>query len=111
MKKQTMKSQVLNFVESQGTARYTDIIRFIVDTKFGEGTFNSDAGTDLAWGAKGKTVKCNPWRGYYSAAFMKPYRISRGENAGKMVYPGYFFKDAGYGCLIKLENGLYKTVR
>jgi hypothetical protein len=109
--KQTMKSKVLDFVESQGKARYTDIIRFIVDTKFGEGTFDRDAGTDLTWGPNGKHVKCNPWRGYYSGAFVKPYRITRGENAGKMVYPGYFFKDSGYGYLILGQDGLYRTVR
>ena len=35
MKKETMKAKVLDFVESKGEARYTDIIKFIVTEKFG----------------------------------------------------------------------------
>ena len=106
--KQTIKSKVLDFVESMGSARYTDIIRFVVDHKHGEGTFDKAAGTDRTWKGNSRTVKCNPYRGHYSGAFRKPYRR---WIDGKMVYPGYFLHDVGYGKLEKQEDGSYKTIR
>jgi len=69
MEKITMKERILQFVESKGTARYTDIQRFIVDLKYGQGTYDAAANTDLTFDCKTnavKTKKCNPYRGYYS---------------------------------------------
>jgi len=112
-KQQTMKAKVLDFVESKGEARYTDIIRFIVDHNYGEGTW--DNGYEMEPDYKfiaGKMIKVgevrrNVHRGVYSGAFRKPYTARN----GKTYYPGYFFNDTGYGKLVKQENGLYKTVR
>jgi hypothetical protein len=95
----TMKERVLRFVESRGTARYTDIIRFIVDTKFGEGTYESGYQMEDLWVASNgswKTVKRrkNMYRGYYSAAFS---------------WNGYFFK--GKDQLAHLATGGYRVIR
>ena len=84
-KKITMKAKVLDFVESKGTARYTDIVRFIVDTKFGEGTYDKSIryedyykyvmGTPTSnaqWVKSPNQRKMNYMRGYYSGAFSGP---------------------------------------
>ncbi len=81
-----MKEQVLRYVESKGSARFTDIQKFIVDTKFGEGTYEA--------GAKYGQSQ-NVYRGYYSAAFTMPV--------------GYFLK--GANRLMKMENRKYCVIR
>lgn len=69
MAKITMKEQILQFVESKGFATYTEIQRFIVDLKYGQGAYDAAANTDLTFDCKtdAHTKKCNPYRGYYSA--------------------------------------------
>lgn len=98
-----MKEQVLRFVESRGTARYSEIQRFIVDTKFGDGTYESGyrmedhyAGTNPDGSWKYVQRRKNSYRGYYAAAFS----ISNG---------GYFLK--GPHQLKKTTDGSYKVVR
>jgi hypothetical protein len=93
----TMKEKVLRFVESQGTATFTEIQRFIVDTKFGQGTYDANRYADETWVGGDwnnlKKRKCNPYRGYYSSAF-----------CGN----GYFFKGKDY----LTQNGRnYSVVR
>jgi hypothetical protein len=103
----TMKEKVLQFVESKGTARFTDIQRFIVDTKFGEGTYDSAARTDSTW----EGYKTNPYRGYYSAAFYKGHSLTPYSNRKD----GYFIR--GNNRLHKINNpmnpnhGKYIVVR
>ncbi len=75
MAKTTMKSRVLNFVESQGSARYTDIIRFVVDYKFGPGAYDNTR-TYNAWGL-GKAE--NPYRGYYGTNMMPTGYLRNGR--------------------------------
>ena len=113
--KQTIKAKVLDFVESKGEARYTDIIKFVVEHNFGKGAWDDGfqieprweySEDEKAWVKTGMRRK-NTNRGYYSGAFRKPYTARN----GKTYYPGYFFTDAGYGKLEKQENGLYKTIR
>ena len=114
MKKQTMKSRVLNFVEAKGAARFTEIQEFIVDQNYGEGTYKAAAKSDLCWeksvnsetGVREwtRTKKANPYRGYYSAAF---YKASN-------RYPwshrkGYFLTGSEY--LVKGPDGLYRVIR
>jgi hypothetical protein len=88
MAKTTMKSRVLNFVESQGSARYTDIIRFVVDHKFGEGTYD--------------VTERDRWTGH----FKKPYRGYYGTN---MLPTGYLRN--GRERLVKGADGLYTVNR
>lgn len=111
--KRTIKAEVLDFVEQQGEARYTDIIKFIVEHNFGKGAWEAGFQMERQYEYTSEGYKTtgmrrmNTNRGYYSGAFRKPYT----DRYGKTHYPGYFFKDAGYGKLVKQENGLYKTVR
>ncbi len=109
MAKETMKSHVLNFVQSQGSARYTDIIRFIVDRKFGKGTYewhNSHSYRQVpVWSSKKNewslgTVNANKYRGYYASAMTR----------GGMYHPqGYFL--TGPDRLVKGADGLYRVER
>lgn len=113
MKKVTKKSQILNWIESQGEVRYTDIIKFIVDLNFGEGTWDNsyeEVGVFCykTWkNIPGKTRRVNAMRGYYSAAFRKPY-VARN---GKTYYPGILWNDTGDGCIAKTESGKYYVAR
>tara|TARA_R100000655_G_scaffold93890_1_gene135249 strand:- start:489 stop:815 length:327 start_codon:yes stop_codon:yes gene_type:complete len=108
MAKQTMKAKVLDFVESQGEARYTDIIKFIITEKFGpdawENGFRMEQHyeyTSEGYKPAGMRRK-NTNRGYFSGALTK---------GSRWTPKGYFLRDAGYGFLEKQENGLYKTIR
>jgi hypothetical protein len=99
-KKKTMKDKVLAFVEKRGEARYTDIIKFIVDTKFGKGTYDSGRQPETIYEYDyllrkhvPKVRMRNRWRGYYAAAFSgkKPYLL------------------IGPSFLVKGVDGLYRV--
>lgn len=114
MEKQTMKARVLDFVESKGAARFTEIQEFIVDQNFGEGTYKAAAKKDLTWETVKnketceweyrKTKLANPYRGYYSAAF---YTAS--NRYAWSQRKGYFLTGSKY--LVKGEDGLYRVIR
>ena len=89
MKKITMKEQVLQFVQSRGTATYTEIIQFIVDTKFGKDTFSNAKGTDQIWRSNGNKVPANPYRGYFAGALSgpTPYFIKGSNRLQKIIDP------------------------
>ena len=97
--KESMKSKVLKFVEKLGAARFTDIQEFIVDEKFGEGTYEDGKRIEKVW-VNGMYCDrlVNPYRGYYSAAFSGTYLSS-----------GYFM--VGDNRLEKGTDGLYRVVR
>jgi hypothetical protein len=97
-----MKSRVLNFVQSKGSARHTDIVRFIVDFKFGEGTYDNTY--DVGW--TGFTVpRRKTYRGHYSSAFLTGRRVGR-FSTGRV---GYFL--TGPDRLVKGADGLYRVER
>lgn len=77
----TMKSKVIQFVKDNGPQRFTDIQKFIVETKFGPGTYGRD------------------YRGYYCSAF------SGSRHSRKR---GYFLE--GNPRLVKLESGKYDVI-
>jgi hypothetical protein len=111
MRKITMKDQVLQFVESKETATFTDIQRFIVDTKFGEGTYGSRMVNDWVWDKvtqkfTKQLVRRNPWRGYFCAAFSIGY-FNRTEK--KYQPGGYFLR--GENRLVKGSDGKYSVIR
>ncbi len=98
-----MKERVLRFVELHETASFTMIQRFIVDTRFGAGTY--DNGTriefDYIWhGAEVVKVprKRNGYRGHYCIAF-----------SGTTSRPGYFM--VGADRLVKTKSGVYRVIR
>ena len=100
-KRVTLKSRVLDFVENKGSARYVEVIKFIVDTKFGEGTWEKGYVTQNVYvrDSKGeyrsRERRMNTWRGYFSAAFSGscPYLLVGKEH------------------LEKGEDSRYRTVR
>jgi len=96
--KVTMKGKVLQFVESKGSARFTDIQKFIVDTNYGPGSYDAVRRVEKAWNYKTKeysNIIRNSFRGYYCGAFSGPRP--------------YFLK--GADRLVKAENGKYIAVR
>ena len=111
VQKQTMKEQVLQFVEQQGSATYTEIQRFIVDTKFGAGTYGSRMVIGYVWNKETlqyekRSVRKNPYRGYYSAAFSGG-RFNKATN--QRVFGGYFLRSNNR--LVKRPDGKYSVVR
>jgi hypothetical protein len=96
----TIKEQVLRFVESKGSATFTECQRFIVDSKYGEGTYDS-----------GATPTGNRWRGHFSSAFSFRYPFVWGYQKGIEIKPrdvGYFRK--GLNRLEKVD-GRYVVIR
>jgi hypothetical protein len=111
VQKQTMKEQVLRFVEQRGSASYTEIQRFIVDTKFGAGTYGSQMVIDYVWikdyppHYEKRLVRKNPYRGYYSAAFSGG-RLSK--TTKQWIPGGYFLRSNNR--LVKQPDGKYSVV-
>ncbi len=113
MEKLTMKERVLRFVEAKGSARFTDIQEFIVDTNYGKGTYQNGYQIVRERKHNSKTgewievlVNRNTNRGYYCGAFSVGYysKTDRQYNPG-----GYFLR--GENRLEKIGRGVYKTVR
>lgn len=100
MAKITMKEKVLRFVETQGEAKHGEIIRFIVDTKFGADTYKSVKLEHVYDCKKDATVMRmrRIYRGYYSGAFSYSYTGG-----------AYFLK--GANRLEKTGRGTYRVVR
>jgi hypothetical protein len=95
----TMKEKVLRFVELHEAASFTMIQRFIVDTKFGAGTYDAARHPEHVY-RNGTTVRelRNPYRGHFCTAF-----------SGLSGRPGYFMVGADH--LVKTESGMYRVVR
>jgi len=113
MEKITMKEKVLRFVESKGTATFTEIQKFIFDTKYGEGTYNNGRRLRETYIYNKKTDQHdkktrmeNTNRGYYSGAFSKGYFY---ESTKTYNHGGYFLR--GNNRLEKTEGGTYITIR
>lgn len=99
--KTTLKEKVLQFVEQKGSARFTDIQRFIVDHKFGQGTYDNTRVPVMKWNGIywiETDRKENPYRGYHCSSF-----------SGTLSRPGYFM--TGPDHLVKGEDGRYRVVR
>ena len=117
MAKLTKREQILQFVESQGTATFTQIQRFIVDLNYGAGTYDKDAKTGFrsVWNGKNgaesrfRAVPANPWRGYYCSSFCGGYSVRRTVDGLKRVWrqPSLL---SGKDRLVS-EGKLYKAVR
>ena len=101
MSKLTKREQIINFVESKGSATFTEIQRFIVDLNYGEGTYDAAKHSDTTWNERTQShsTKCNPYRGYYSCAFSDTYGRPAMLLSGKKSY------------LVKGADGKYSAVR
>ena len=102
-----MKEKVLQFVESKGSASFTEIQEFIVNTNFGPDAYKEHQLENVYDYKKNATVPRmrRVFRGYYSAAFYQ----------GHSSWPwskktsGYFL--TGDNRLVKGEDGKYTVVR
>ena len=111
MSRLTKKEQILQFVESQGSATFTEIQRFIVDLNYGKGTYDAAAkdGSKHVYSAKeGKHIlkPANPYRGYYCTAFSGGcFRTKAGYQSreGNLV--------SGPEFLVRGEDGKYIVMR
>lgn len=101
MKKVTIKEQILQFVESKGSARYTEIQRFIVDRKFGEGTYDNGNQVRDTW----------VWNKKLQRGEMRPRKLNsnRGYYSTNLAPHGYLRK--GPDRLIKHEDGTFHVLR
>ena len=111
MEKITMKEKVLRFVETKGTARFTEIQEFIVDTNYGIGTYQNGYQIERERKRNIETgewtevlVKRNTNRGYYCSAFR-----TAGRGRYGITPVGYFM--TGDNRLEKTARGTYKTIR
>ena len=108
-KKITMKEKVLCFVEAQTEATFTEIQRFIFDTRRGKGSYDAGYQMEKAYDYATKTYvdrKRNANRGYYCGAFSTGYFNVKQQ---KYNTKGYFLR--GNDCLVKTSNGKYSAVR
>jgi hypothetical protein len=71
------KKRIVQFVISKGVASHSEIIKFVVDQNYGEGTYDSgnqlEKEYDFSIRRYVDRMK-NRWRGYYSAGFSARYR-------------------------------------
>ena len=102
------KEQILQFVESQGSATSTQIKRFIVDLNYGEGTFDRASKVGRTITNYNPTTreytyaKCNPFRGYYSTALW---------NGGPYNKSGFLISGTDYLVKAPGHNGKWSVVR
>jgi hypothetical protein len=99
--KNTLKEKVLQFVEQRGSVRFTDIQRFIVDMKYGQGTYDKRV-PKRVWDGNKFVIKGteNPYRGYHSTSL---------TSGGRWTKTGYFL--TGPDFLVKGSDGRYTVVR
>lgn len=99
--KLTIKEKVLRFVEERGSVRFTDIQRFIVDMKFGQGTYDGAKRYERVYiNGEYRDRLVNPYRGYYSTNLTPGGRWSK---------PGYM--RCGPDYLVKSPDGQWSVVR
>jgi len=51
--KKTLKDRMLDFVQEKGEAKYTEIVEFLVDSRYGKGTYKKDPEGYRGVGSKG----------------------------------------------------------
>ena len=99
MKKITVKEKLLRFVEKKGSARFTEMQRFLVDNNYGKGTYDKGKQYKMVWvGKELRKRLVNIWRGYYCCAF-----------SGTCSSRPYFM--VGSNRLEKQKDGSYKVIR
>jgi len=111
MAKITMKTKVLEFVKSKGSASFTEIQEFIYDTNYGTGSYKKGYKIvdDQVWNNEAqmwvpKKIKRNVNRGYYCSAF----RMVSTSRYTRSLPVGYFMR--GNNRLEKTETGKYIAI-
>lgn len=71
------KKRIVEFVISKGVASHSEIIKFVIDQNYGEGTYDSGNRLEKVYDystRRNVDRMRNCWRGYYSAGFSARYR-------------------------------------
>jgi hypothetical protein len=71
------KKRIVEFVISKGVASHNEIIKFVIDQNYGEGTYDSGNKLEKVYDYSSRRYvdrMRNQWRGYYSAGFSARYR-------------------------------------
>ena len=71
------KKRIVQFVISKGAASHNEIIKFVIDQNYGEGTYDSCNKLEKVYDYSSRRYvdrMRNQWRGYYSAGFSARYR-------------------------------------
>jgi hypothetical protein len=71
------KKRIVQFVISKGVASHSEIIKFVIDQNYGEGTYDSGNKLEKEYNFSMRRYvdrMRNQWRGYYSAGFSSIYR-------------------------------------
>jgi hypothetical protein len=118
------KKRIVEFVISKGVASHSEIIKFVVDQNYGEGTYDSgnqlEKEYDFSIRRYVDRMK-NRWRGYYSAGFSARYRapwlldetkqhflkkITNPEDPNFGKYIGFSMTDEEFKSLNRIKKSL-----
>jgi hypothetical protein len=118
------KKRIVQFVISKGVASHSEIIKFVVDQNYGEGTYDSgnqlEKEYDFSIRRYVDRMK-NRWRGYYSAGFSARYRspwlldetkqhflkkITNPEDPNFGKYIGFSMTDEEFKSLNRIKKSL-----
>ena len=118
------KKRIVEFVISKGVASHNEIIKFVIDQNYGEGTYDSGNKLEKVYDYSSRRYvdrMRNRWRGYYSAGFSSIYRtpwlldetkqhylkkITNPEDPNFGKYIGFSMTDEEFKILNRIKKGL-----
>ena len=118
------KKRIVEFVISKGVASHNEIIKFVVDQNYGEGTYDSGNRLEKVYDYSSRRYvdrMRNRWRGYYSAGFSAEYRepwlldetkqhflkkITNPEDPNFGKYIGFSMTDEEFKSLNRVKKSL-----
>jgi hypothetical protein len=87
----TKRSQIIDFVRQNGITRRKDIVRFIVDLNYGEGTYDSDTRRFRGYYASGFSGK-NSFAAKYMGSKLIPGSLMQGKKEHLIrLGPGHYY--------------------
>jgi len=118
------KKRIVQFVISKGAASHNEIIKFVVDQNYGEGTYDSGNRLEKEYNFSMRRYvdrMKNRWRGYYSAGFCSSYttpwllneatqhylrKITNPEDPNFGKYIGFSMTDEEFKILKRVRKSL-----
>jgi hypothetical protein len=118
------KKRIVEFVISKGVASHSEIIKFVIDQNYGEGTYDSGNRLEKVYDYSTRRYvdrMKNRWRGYYSAGFSARYRepwlldetqqhflrkITNPEDPNFGKYIGFSMTDEEFKSLNRVKKSL-----
>ena len=118
------KKRIVEFVISKGVASHSEIIKFVIDQNYGEGTYDSGNRLEKVYDystRRNVDRMRNRWRGYYSAGFSSIYRtpwlldetqqhflkkITNPEDPNFGKYIGFSMTDEEFKSLNRVKKSL-----